>query len=246
MNAQTGWLALNQRYLMAEAARVRRALEQTAGLAGDPPGPAPEPSMLDFADMTRRPRWSAWLRRLACHRSSAMCCCSAPRPSWMAVSRRSAPVRPAILTRPYPTFGLALTALAEPHWSALAPVAPLRRWRLVELVNAGFEPLATTRLRIDERVLHHLAGLDYLDERLAATAKFIMSTDEFDTGTGGVGRIARGATGQTNGRGRASSSAGTTGQANASSPRPPAARSAARSTSWLWPTSRPSAQEREI
>ena len=80
--------------------------------------------------------------------------------------------------RPYPTFGLALTALAEPHWSALAPVAPLRRWRLVELVNAGVEPLATTRLRIDERVLHHLAGLDYLDERLAATVKLIMSTDE--------------------------------------------------------------------
>ena len=73
--------------------------------------------------------------------------------------------------RPYPTFGLALTALAEPHWSALAPVAPLRRWRLVELVNAGVEPLATTRLRIDERVLHHLAGLDYLDERLATTMK---------------------------------------------------------------------------
>ena len=91
------------------------------------------------------------------------------RPSWMAASHRSAPVRAGDPARPYPTFGLALTALAEPHWSALAPVAPLRRWRLVELVNAGIEPLATTRLRIDERVLHHLAGLDYLDERLAAT-----------------------------------------------------------------------------
>ncbi|MBP8827821.1 MAG: ATP-binding protein, partial [Nitrospira sp.] len=31
------------------------------------------------------------------------------------------------------TFGLALAALEAPHWSALTPVGPLRRWRLVEL-----------------------------------------------------------------------------------------------------------------
>src|SRR5690348_15533439 len=34
--------------------------------------------------------------------------------------------------RPYPTFSLALATLAEPHWSALAPVSPLRRWHLIE------------------------------------------------------------------------------------------------------------------
>ena len=30
------------------------------------------------------------------------------------------------------TFGLALATLPDAHWSALAPVEPLRRWRLVE------------------------------------------------------------------------------------------------------------------
>ncbi len=64
-----------------------------------------------------------------------------------------------------PTFGLALAALQGAHWSALAPAAPLRRWHFVEL-GAG-ETLATSPLRIDERVLHHLTGLDYLDRRLA-------------------------------------------------------------------------------
>jgi hypothetical protein len=64
----------------------------------------------------------------------------------------------------YPTFGLALAALPGAHWSALAPSAPLRRWRLVELdarvsVTAG-------PLRIDERILHHLTGLALTDERL--------------------------------------------------------------------------------
>ena len=31
--------------------------------------------------------------------------------------------------RPWATFGLALAVLPDPHWSALTPVRPLRRWR---------------------------------------------------------------------------------------------------------------------
>ncbi|UJB46781.1 ATP-binding protein [Streptomyces sp. A1-5] len=65
---------------------------------------------------------------------------------------------------PYPTFSLALAALGDPHWSALTPVAPLRRWQLVELDDAT--RLTTGRLRLDERILHFLAGAPYLDARL--------------------------------------------------------------------------------
>jgi hypothetical protein len=64
----------------------------------------------------------------------------------------------------YPTFGLALAVLPEPHWDALTPVAPLRRWRLVE--PADETRLTTSVIRIDERVLHFLAGAPYLDARL--------------------------------------------------------------------------------
>lgn len=68
--------------------------------------------------------------------------------------------------RPWATFGLALAVLPEPHWSALTPVAPLRRWRLVEVdERAG---LTSARLQLDERVLHFIAGLNYPDHRLAA------------------------------------------------------------------------------
>lgn len=63
-----------------------------------------------------------------------------------------------------PTFSLALTALPDPHWSALTPVAPLRRFRMIE-VSAGLA-LASSPLRIDERILHYLTGIQYLDERL--------------------------------------------------------------------------------
>ena len=68
--------------------------------------------------------------------------------------------------QPGPTFALALAVLDEPHWSALAPVRPLRRWRLVETEGHVAQGLARGRLRIDERILHYLAGVNYLDVRL--------------------------------------------------------------------------------
>ena len=63
-----------------------------------------------------------------------------------------------------PTFSIALAALPDAHWSALAPTGPLRHWRLVE-VGAG-ESLTTSPLRIDERVLHFLVGVATTDERV--------------------------------------------------------------------------------
>lgn len=63
------------------------------------------------------------------------------------------------------TFGLALAVLPNAHWSALAPSGPLRRWRIVDLEpGAG---LVSAALRLDERVLHHLAGVPYFEPRLA-------------------------------------------------------------------------------
>jgi hypothetical protein len=62
------------------------------------------------------------------------------------------------------SFGLALAVLPEAHWSALTPVRPLRRWRILDAGDDG--GLVTARLRLDERVLHFLAGVDYLDARL--------------------------------------------------------------------------------
>ncbi|CAM5691432.1 AAA+ ATPase domain-containing protein OS=Streptomyces violarus OX=67380 GN=FHS41_004946 PE=4 SV=1 [Streptomyces violarus] len=71
--------------------------------------------------------------------------------------------------RAHPTFSLALAALAEPHWSALTPVSPLRRWRIVELDDDT--RLTTSRLRLDERILHFLLGSPYLDTRLHGQAR---------------------------------------------------------------------------
>ncbi|HHY56464.1 MAG TPA: ATP-binding protein [Chloroflexi bacterium] len=70
------------------------------------------------------------------------------------------------LMRPYPTFGLALAALPDAHWSALSPGAALRYWRLIEVGASA--SLVSSPLRIDERVLHFLAGVQHLDEHLAS------------------------------------------------------------------------------
>jgi hypothetical protein len=70
----------------------------------------------------------------------------------------------AVSDRSGPTFALALALLDEPHWSALTPAGPLRRCRLIE-VEAG-HPLTMAPLRVEERVLHFLAGVNLLDPRL--------------------------------------------------------------------------------
>ena len=70
---------------------------------------------------------------------------------------------------PRPTFGLAMAALPGAHWDALAPRSPLRRWRLLERLPGA--TLASRPLRVDERVLHHLTGIDWPDERLDGTLR---------------------------------------------------------------------------
>jgi hypothetical protein len=70
---------------------------------------------------------------------------------------------------PRPSFALALAALQGGHWDALAPSSPLRWWRLLE-VGHGLT-VAGSPLRIDERVLHEIAGVAGVDQRLDGIAR---------------------------------------------------------------------------
>jgi hypothetical protein len=71
-------------------------------------------------------------------------------------------------SRPYPTFALALTLFSDSAWDALSPERPLRYWQLVEINQPRAQPLTTSPLRADERMVAYLKGLNYLDDRLAA------------------------------------------------------------------------------
>lgn len=69
--------------------------------------------------------------------------------------------------KPHPTFALAFTIFDDPSWDAICPERPLRYWRLVEIYQASGQPLTTSPLRADERIVNYLKGLNYLDDRLA-------------------------------------------------------------------------------
>jgi hypothetical protein len=68
--------------------------------------------------------------------------------------------------RAYPTFALAMVIFDAPEWAALSPDGPLRFWRLLEITQPGAEPLTTSPLRADERIVSFLKGLNYLDDRI--------------------------------------------------------------------------------
>jgi len=78
--------------------------------------------------------------------------------------------------RTYPTFSLALAVLSDAHWSALTPMAPLRRWKLLD-VGAG-SSLTFSPLRVDEWVLHYLVGVLHMDERLLGMVEPVEFDDD--------------------------------------------------------------------
>ncbi|MBD2729686.1 ATP-binding protein [Nostoc sp. FACHB-892] len=70
--------------------------------------------------------------------------------------------------QPYPTFALALSLFEQPTWDALFWERPLRYWRLIEIHQSGVQSLTTSGLRVDERILNYIKGLNSLDDRLAS------------------------------------------------------------------------------
>jgi hypothetical protein len=72
------------------------------------------------------------------------------------------------LHQPYPTFALALTLFDQPAWDVLSPERPLRYWRLIEISQPDAQPLTTSPLRADERIVNYAKGLNYVDDRLTS------------------------------------------------------------------------------
>jgi hypothetical protein len=71
------------------------------------------------------------------------------------------------VTRPYPTFALALALFDDPRWDVLSPERPLRCWKLIEIGSIAAQPLIASPLRGDERIVNYVKGLNVLDDRLA-------------------------------------------------------------------------------
>jgi len=169
------WHDANQQYLMRALGLVREALERHGAgtgrsVAGDTP-PSAEPGVTEkMSDQAAEvfPTTSALevlvktLGLSPFERDVLLLCAGVELDSSFAALCAKQQGDP---LRPYPTFSLALAALPGPHWSALTPAAPLRYWRLIEVGGSG-SALTVSPLRIDERILHYLTGINHLDERL--------------------------------------------------------------------------------
>jgi hypothetical protein len=70
--------------------------------------------------------------------------------------------------QPYPTFALAHALFDNPSWDILSPRRPLRYWRLIDIHQPGAQPLTTSALSADERIVNYVNGVNYLDDRLAS------------------------------------------------------------------------------
>jgi hypothetical protein len=163
-----GWPEANQRSLSKALAQVREAIERhVADMEKQQPAKADgDRTRSEFVLALCEPPALATLSEafsLSLFESALLLLCAG-----VELDSRFAPlcvVAQGNAARPYPTFSLALAALPDAHWSAIAPDAPLRRWHLIELVQSD-ELLTRTPLRIDERVLHFLTGVTCTDGRL--------------------------------------------------------------------------------
>jgi hypothetical protein len=176
------WHEANQRYLAAALAVVREALEAPAADPQDrTPAPgdsvAPADALQEAAcAMSALPALEALCQAFSLspfERDVLLLCAGIELDSCFAPLCAAAQ---GDASRTYPTFSLALAVLPGAHWSALTPAAPLRRWRLVEPGSGA--ALTVSPLRIDERVLHYLAGVQHPDERLAGIVEPVRATGD--------------------------------------------------------------------
>jgi hypothetical protein len=157
-NPKIPWVDANQAYLVAEFAQLKARFHSG-------PSETPVPSLEEARAALGSPptidRISQLFGLSMFEREILLLCAGVEMDCRIAALCADAQGYP---QRTYVTFSLAMDLLGEPHWSALTPARPLRRFRMVE-VGTGYA-LTTVPLRIDERILHYLAGVNFLDPRL--------------------------------------------------------------------------------
>jgi hypothetical protein len=152
MRAPAHWQEDNQRRLMAAVTKARAAIEaflRPSDATPDTDVVEPPPELETLC---------ATLSLSAFEREILLLCAGVELDSKLAD-----------LCGARPTFSLALAAFPQAHWSALSPSRPLRYWRLVDVLPG--EALTNSPLRIDERILHYLTGVQAIDERLRPLLK---------------------------------------------------------------------------
>ena len=165
----TSWPEQNQAYVGAEFARLRQLFSdreqsdetKTAELekhAAELRSQMQSPAAIDLL--------SELFALTDFERQLLLLCAGAEMDSRLAEACAEAQGTP---QKAYMTFGLAMALLPDPHWDATTAARPLRRFRILEVQPAN--NLTSAPLRIDERILHYLAGGNLLDPRLESLVR---------------------------------------------------------------------------
>ncbi|MEM8611809.1 MAG: ATP-binding protein [Cyanobacteria bacterium P01_H01_bin.105] len=150
------WHSANQQFLSKSLAQVRQVLEKQAGTESDQTEPHNNTSY------DGQPFALELLSRcfgLTDFEQNLLLLCAG-----MELDGQWPKLCQASSGNAYPTFGLALSLFENANWGSLTPSATLRRHQLIEI--DGGNALVASPLRIDERILHYLTGVQYLDQRL--------------------------------------------------------------------------------
>ena len=172
--AANAWHETNQEVLGAALARVRQALVQHAGHSQASAVPEADPALSlteKVAELPVPPALDTLCDRCGLstfERDILLLCAGIELDAEFAALCAAAQDD---AQRNYATFALALAALPGAHWSALTPAGPLRNWQLIRLEPG--RSLVHRPICIEERVLHYLVGIDYLDEPLHGLLHFV-------------------------------------------------------------------------
>ncbi|MGH9652077.1 MAG: AAA family ATPase [Bryobacteraceae bacterium] len=166
----TSWPEQNQAYLSAEFARLRQ-LFSDRGQRGEAEAAELEKRAGELRSQMQPPPAIDLLSELFAltgfERQLLLLCAGVEMDSRLAEACAEAQGNP---QKAYVAFGPAMALLPDSHWDAITPARPLRRFRMLEVQPAN--NLTSAPLRIDERILHYLAGGNLPDPRLESLVRY--------------------------------------------------------------------------
>jgi hypothetical protein len=168
MSARSEWYEANRHYLAARLAMLRESLRRSVG-----EGPKSRVATVRNVDKAR----ISLPAPAALDRLATVLDLSVPETEVVLLCvgiEIDADIRRLALAAAdsaQPTFAFLQAVVPELSWESLTPLGALRYWRVLE-VDPG-PTLMRSPVRLDERVLHFIKGVAYLDERLQGSFEHV-------------------------------------------------------------------------
>ena len=164
---QDTWYEVNNRYLMSNVTQMRQVIEQRAQHFKNkvdlvPVNLVTRPPELDLTPLPAIEQLCQSFKLSLFERDTLILCVGMELDStwsWLCADAQGNS------QHNYPTFSLALAISPHISWQSLTPSAPLRSWHLIEIIEGS--SLTSSLIKIDERILHYLMGVQHLDNRLS-------------------------------------------------------------------------------